>query len=1054
MTEPASVFNQPAASEFPTENVLKLAEPPPGTSEGSRKKQQSQQPRQLLSCTKCRERKVKCDRTKPCSACCARGAPKECHFLVAEGGDYTPIQQSYELRKLRAENLRLKERLRAAKLSIEDEDSGRAPSPDSLLSDGSASKSSRRTTKQKRFKGQEWSDSIYFGSPGLANVLHEFAQLNLAPQTIAHAMPRGADIYASRDLPMFPFATMWRADFEDCIPALLDCLPQREELLSYLDAFQKRVQACSFPHTPNEITKSEVERFLSDAKKNALRFPDMLALLFAALALGCQNSVFDKCGGKWVEGAMEKEKINGDVYIAASMQALRMASFMNRPTLLAIQALIMMGPYLTNSGRFLDAWTLFGTTIRLAHSIGLHRNPRFLEPAPPLREAMLRRALWWWMLHMDQQYSMTLGRPLGISGIGDCPPPDDLTTNPTVLRFAVYVNQFTLLARQILSSDRLNNAKIDEFTDALRSLWETVPELLQFDDTWLDDEKETPEWPIDCMAAVFYSQTHNYLILLNRQRIDNTASGSFECSKTPPTHRTPTPSAIHTPPSSANSAHQPFASPTELHRGRSLVISSSISLLSVFLYFYARIPAALICWTIGQQAFNSCMILLLDAMETGEMSRIEKVEKAYAVFVELERKGVHKLAGLAVERISWGLSVLKGQITAAHSQGSRIHTQKTATGGNDDVEMQGAADGISEGDPVPGSEVPMDTVMGNTGMLLLEDPGLQCFVPESFSPLTWKMAGDSLQGISRLERKQQAQELHQSQRQEQQKQGVCQYERNQGPGKDTSVSSVSVTSGQTATPATTKQKFRSADAVTGASRSSPGSAPHSYATFYTTTPPSRATCADGLEQQQQQRQRPQGPGLVSPMSPPASGGAFTGVVQQDSITQPQLHARLAEGNEGIVGADLHQQPPAHLRHHSYPQMAREPPPQHLGTQPHQHQYQCQPHPRSHPSLPTPLTSAYPSPMLPQDGLTTASPPTFVDHHAPLQVFHSQDMRSSVNPSWAARPAMMSSTASAPIFAGEQGYDYGGTFVGEPGEGNMISQVEQWQRYLDSMNFAG
>lgn len=52
------------------------------------------------------------------------------------------------------------------------------------------------------------------------------------------------------------------------------------------------------------------------------------------------------------------------------MQALRFASFLNRPTLLGIQTLIMIGPYLTNSGKFLDAWALFGTTIRLAHSIG------------------------------------------------------------------------------------------------------------------------------------------------------------------------------------------------------------------------------------------------------------------------------------------------------------------------------------------------------------------------------------------------------------------------------------------------------------------------------------------------------------------------------------------------------------------------------------------------------------------------------------------------------------------------------------------------------------
>lgn len=129
-------------------------------------------------------------------------------------------------------------------------------------------------------------------------------------------MPRGAEIYAPRDLPPYPFPIMWPARLEDCIPSLLDCLPPRDELMIYLDAFEKRVQFCSFPHVPNEITKAEVDRFLSDSKKNAELFPDMLALLFAALALGSQHSVFDSCGGKWVEGAMEREAKKGDVYSA------------------------------------------------------------------------------------------------------------------------------------------------------------------------------------------------------------------------------------------------------------------------------------------------------------------------------------------------------------------------------------------------------------------------------------------------------------------------------------------------------------------------------------------------------------------------------------------------------------------------------------------------------------------------------------------------------------------------------------------------------------------
>ena len=174
---------------------------------------------------------------------------------------------------------------------------------------------------------------------------------------------------------------------------------------------------------------------------------------------------------------------------------------MSRPTLRSLQALLLLGPYLTNSGRFLDAWSLFGLTIRLAQSIGLHRSPKYLDPVPDFREITIRSNIWWWMLHTDQLYSMTLGRPLGISGIGDCSPAELLTTNPAVLRLGEFVDQLTLLGRQILSSNQLTDARIDMFTDRLISLWDTIPDTLQFNDSWSNPDTSIPEYPLCATAA-------------------------------------------------------------------------------------------------------------------------------------------------------------------------------------------------------------------------------------------------------------------------------------------------------------------------------------------------------------------------------------------------------------------------------------------------------------------------------------------------------------------------------------------------------------------------
>ena len=67
---------------------------------------------------------------------------------------------------------------------------------------------------------------------------------------------------------------------------LLQCLPSLEQLYGYLDTFSQKAQGFTFPYVPEDLTRKEVENFLGNAKENAEEAPDLLALIFAALALG------------------------------------------------------------------------------------------------------------------------------------------------------------------------------------------------------------------------------------------------------------------------------------------------------------------------------------------------------------------------------------------------------------------------------------------------------------------------------------------------------------------------------------------------------------------------------------------------------------------------------------------------------------------------------------------------------------------------------------------------------------------------------------------------
>ncbi|KAL2051402.1 hypothetical protein ABVK25_008269 [Lepraria finkii] len=649
------------------------------TQQAIRPREKSKRPQ--LSCNPCRARKVKCDRIQPCTACSLHQIAELCQFDLSEA-ERQPILQAEALKDRDKTIAQLRNEvaiLRGEPIKLE-------PMDDAPFQSGQKIKLPPRVPRkptnlaQKRTYTGEINDNIYFGSPAMTSVVEEFAHLAFDRNSanLTHTLPRGTDIFAFQLATSHPFPTLWSA--KDDTSTLIKLLPPEPDLFFYLDVFQRRAQTCSFPHVPDECTSNEVRRFLENVELNAALHPDMLALLFTTLAQGSQDGVYDKYGGKWVAGSVEAESKNGDVYIAAAMQCLRLASFMNRPTLLVIEALVMMGPYLTNSGKFLDASALFGGTVRLAQSIGLHRDPRLLNPPAPLKEVKIRKNLWWWMLHMDQQYSITLSRPLAISSMGDCPAADPIVSDPVTQSLSNYIAQFSILGRQILSTAYLNNEQIDRFSDDLLALQKTLPTMIQFDATWLEKDKPLPPWPLDAQAGVLHAKTHNFLILLNRQRIENVRRNSD-----PPSID------IRTFPSNND--------PNGVPRGRDRVLASSRALLVAFEYFHIRVRPALICWTMGQMGFNAAMILLLSMLETGDTQDLAAVQHTYSTFLEMNKLGIHKFAGAAVERLG-------------------IIMKEFRTG-----------------DPEN------ETVMGSQGMMLLEDPGLQGSLPETYSPLSFEMAG-------------------------------------------------------------------------------------------------------------------------------------------------------------------------------------------------------------------------------------------------------------------------------------------------------------------------
>ena len=142
----------------------------------------------------------------------------------------------------------------------------------------------------------------------------QFAHLAMNHQALnlVQSNPRTIEGFAAQMPASHPFHSLGSAKHETS--ALIKLLPSRDDIHFYLRAFQRRSLSCSFPHIPEECSEPEVQRFLDDVEHNAAAHPNTLALLFATLAQGLQDGIYDRNGQAWIAGAVELELLKGDVY--------------------------------------------------------------------------------------------------------------------------------------------------------------------------------------------------------------------------------------------------------------------------------------------------------------------------------------------------------------------------------------------------------------------------------------------------------------------------------------------------------------------------------------------------------------------------------------------------------------------------------------------------------------------------------------------------------------------------------------------------------------------
>ncbi|KIJ62737.1 hypothetical protein HYDPIDRAFT_114430 [Hydnomerulius pinastri MD-312] len=370
----------------------------------SRKTHNKKQP---LSCAECRRLKLKCDRVFPCQSCSKRGCAEICpdgaltsgkgsRFILANTEQLHAkiIQMSDRIRQLEdalgtvqakcttdhhpllhQDLLRIKNSLELYSPQTPATHQSRT---DSVADEGQASTSQLTTTDGDRYPSRQSEDR---GSSA-----------EIVPAEVPRLSPEIEKLSQTFPYPWLPNNPMRERIYER--------LPPREEA-EYLCA-QARLNALwQYNLDPSETWLPNLVHHVYTTPVQDLSFR-RLSLLFIMMSIGLL-----------VDLHQQNESPRAEVYHRLARASLCEMNLMDEPSLDLLQTLFYMIWYLLifsdKSQAVAYAWSIMGLTVKLAQSLGLHRDGNRWKVIP--EESQRRRMLFWELLNLDARLALSLGRP-------------------------------------------------------------------------------------------------------------------------------------------------------------------------------------------------------------------------------------------------------------------------------------------------------------------------------------------------------------------------------------------------------------------------------------------------------------------------------------------------------------------------------------------------------------------------------------------------------------------------------------------------------------------
>jgi hypothetical protein len=435
--------------------------------------------RRALSCSSCRNKKLKCDRGQPCSACTKSSATCEYSYVVTKTPKPHPNNDTAASRLQKLEDM-VNGLMHTAPMST-----FVATPPDSSISPQNDTRAYPDVSAGGHLS-QQGTQVNYIGGTHWASILESIHDIRSIMDSDLN------DIAPEPIQPLLKADPLFGQENLITIDQILATLPARHEVDSLVASyFKESFLSLTFIHSGK--FRREYEAFWRDPKQASLCW---LSILFSIMFMAGKLAI---ARGQIAPSGPCSTKLPGSLRTAA--QCLVAGNYLNAQRY-SVEALLFHFHcvYALHADPEIKPWPILTMATRLAQKMGYHRDPKHLARLSPFESEMRRRA-WYYIEIFDMTMSAHQGIPAMINEDEcDCqfptnlldedfdentavmPPPRSDTTHIPMLFFTCKAEALRLLrpiVRHALSNRRHNLEETNRLHDRLEKSHQNVPPSLR-----------------------------------------------------------------------------------------------------------------------------------------------------------------------------------------------------------------------------------------------------------------------------------------------------------------------------------------------------------------------------------------------------------------------------------------------------------------------------------------------------------------------------------------------------------------------------------------------